>query len=156
MTESPDVASIEQLSRCARSGVKYAEMTDRYLDMLEDRIIAVEEIIAAPWPRSWLLLRRLRRRLRASVAGYGWPGATWRGRRSEAATDDIIVLAPEHAERPAASTGGGAFRCLRLPDQVQVTPRLGGARPRGQTVDDPQVRVAHLVPALTPLPPSGL
>jgi hypothetical protein len=44
------------------------EFTDDTVDMLEDRITALEELVFARWPRSWLLRRRLARELRASAA----------------------------------------------------------------------------------------
>lgn len=56
-------------------------------DALEDRVIRIEEIIAARWPRSWLLRRRLAKEIRASVDGFDEdfiPKANFRARRSEA------------------------------------------------------------------------
>lgn len=64
------------------------DFTDWAVDGIEDRLIRLEEIVAARWPRSWLLRRRLARELRASVARLddAMPGlpAGFRGRRAEA------------------------------------------------------------------------
>lgn len=43
------------------------ESTQHHLDVVDDRVERMEEIIAARWPRSWLLRRRLAREIRASV-----------------------------------------------------------------------------------------
>jgi hypothetical protein len=44
-------------------------------ELREQRISALEEVIAARWPRRWLLSLRLRRHLRRSVRGYDWASA---------------------------------------------------------------------------------
>ena len=54
----------------ARATVHAIEFGDDAAEVTERRVTAVEECIAARWPRRWLLLRRLRRELRASVSGY--------------------------------------------------------------------------------------
>lgn len=56
--------------RFARQAVELHEETGWIEHMLENRIISLEEIVAARWPRRALLRRRLARELRASVAGY--------------------------------------------------------------------------------------
>lgn len=57
-------------------------VTDSLMDMLENRIVRLEEVAAARWPRRLLLARRLRRELRASVRYV--PGDTFTDRRGEA------------------------------------------------------------------------
>ena len=57
-------------------------MTDHLAAELQLQIVALEEIVAARWPRSVILRRRLRRDLRASVKHI--QGATWTDRRIEA------------------------------------------------------------------------
>jgi hypothetical protein len=83
------------LRRFAGDAVRAVEFSDVADSMLEARVTALEEIIAAPWPRRWLLRRCLRRVLRQSVAGYDWPGASWADRRSEAAGDAVIYRSIE-------------------------------------------------------------
>jgi hypothetical protein len=61
---------------------------------LEDRVIRLEEIVAARWPRSVLLRWRLAREVRASVAGYDdayIPRDDFYGRRLQWAGDSIIA-----------------------------------------------------------------
>jgi hypothetical protein len=61
---------------------------------LEDRVIRLEEIVAARWPRSVLLRWRLAREVRASVAGYDdayVPRGDFYGRRLQWAGDSIIA-----------------------------------------------------------------
>ena len=58
---------VEELARQTAAEI---EETDWAADSLENRVVRLEEIIAARWPRSWLLRRRLAREIRASVAGY--------------------------------------------------------------------------------------
>lgn len=72
-----------------RDTIRFADFADRELDALDGRLMAVEEVLAARWPRSWLLRRRLGRRLRASVAPYAWAGPSWRTRRVEAVADEL-------------------------------------------------------------------
>jgi hypothetical protein len=60
------------------------DFTDRTIDLNEDRISALEEIVAARWPRRMLLRRRLARSLRASAAAHAYAGRTFAGRRAEA------------------------------------------------------------------------
>jgi hypothetical protein len=52
----------------------------------ENRISALEEVIAARWPRSVLVKRRLRRRLRQIDRDYSWAGQSFASRQSEAMT----------------------------------------------------------------------
>ena len=78
--------------RFARQANYSIDFSDRTIDICEDRISALEEIVAARWPRSWLLRRRLARSLRASVAGYAAP-RDFAGRRSQAVGDELIFQA---------------------------------------------------------------
>jgi hypothetical protein len=57
---------------------------------IEDRLIALEEITAARWPRRMILRRRLARSLRAVDAAYAEAAGTFAGRRVQAAGDDLI------------------------------------------------------------------
>ena len=70
------------------------EMTDAATDALEDRVSALEEIIAARWPRSMFLRRRLARQLRASAATFAWGGPDFRTRRAEAMSEEIALRSP--------------------------------------------------------------
>jgi hypothetical protein len=83
------------------------DMTDRGLDNLDDRIIRLEEIIAAGWPRSMALRRRLRRELRAVDAQYAEAADGFRDRRAEWAGTEIIIAAREGARRRRERLGGG-------------------------------------------------
>jgi hypothetical protein len=76
------------------------EMTDLAIDVIEDRVSALEEIIAARWPRSMFLRRRLARELRASSATLAWAGPAFRARRGEAMSEDIAVR-----QRPRTARG---------------------------------------------------
>lgn len=67
----------------------------RTIDCIEDRIIRMEELVAARWPRSMFLRRRLARELRASIAGISEAtapgvGTGFRTRRAEAAGQAVI------------------------------------------------------------------
>jgi len=55
------------------------EATGIMLDDLMFRLIALEEIVAARWPRSVLVRRRLAKAIRASVAEIG--GSDFTGKR---------------------------------------------------------------------------
>jgi hypothetical protein len=78
-----------------------AEITDEALSLLEERVIALEEVAAARWPRSWLLRRRLGRSLRASALAHAHAGRSWRARRLEAASEDIALRTPRRPPRDA-------------------------------------------------------
>jgi hypothetical protein len=57
-----------QLVELQRDAHRDSAETDRLAEDLELRVAAIEEVIAAPWPRRILVRRRLRRDLRRSVA----------------------------------------------------------------------------------------
>jgi hypothetical protein len=60
------------------------DMDDRFDEVRESRISALEEVIAARWPRSVLVKRRLRRRLRDIDRDYSWAGQGFASRQAEA------------------------------------------------------------------------
>ncbi len=62
------------------------EFGDAIADVLENRVTRIEEVIAAPWYRRWLLRRRLRREIRATVSTWDddyIPRGDFLGRRQE-------------------------------------------------------------------------
>jgi hypothetical protein len=72
----------------ARNTIFAIESGDAYASVLERRVIRLEEIIAARWPRSMFLRRRLAREVRASVAAWDEayiPRGDFYARRLEAA-----------------------------------------------------------------------
>jgi hypothetical protein len=54
----------------ARNSIFAVEFGDAISGVLEERVLRIEECIAAPRPRRWLLWRRLRREIRGSVAPW--------------------------------------------------------------------------------------
>lgn len=60
---------------------------DALAELLERRVCALEEIMAARWPRRWLLSARLRKQLREAVSGYGWAGEDFWSRRAQQVSD---------------------------------------------------------------------
>lgn len=64
--------------------------TDEQAEITELRVIALEEVLAARWPRRIVVRRRLIRDLRASVRGYGWVGPDFESRRIQAIGDGWI------------------------------------------------------------------
>jgi hypothetical protein len=85
-------AAIEpfDVRRFAQGVIGDSLLTDSLMATLEMRIIALEEVTAARWPRRLLLAFRLGRSLRRSVARYGRPGSDFEGRRIEAAGDEWL------------------------------------------------------------------
>ena len=77
-----------EVERLRRDLIDESEWTAEQEAILERRIAALEEVLAARWPRRWLLAARLRRDLRASVAGYEWAGG-WYERRLEAVSVEM-------------------------------------------------------------------
>lgn len=69
---------------------RQADGTGGLNELRERRISAIEEVIAAPRPRRWLLAARLRRQLRESVHGGVSPG-TWHEQRAQAMTREWIL-----------------------------------------------------------------
>ncbi|SRR6266498_2997494 len=65
-----------------------AVVTDSLAGHLERRVTALEEVLAARWPRRLLAAWRLGRQLRKSVAPF--PGGTFADRRAEATTNDWL------------------------------------------------------------------
>lgn len=75
------------------------EFNDWGHDHLDDRIIRLEEIIAARWPRSTVLRRRLARELRASAAKVDSDTEGFRMRRAEAASLELSWLMEQRDRR---------------------------------------------------------
>ena len=74
------------VERFARETIHAIEHDDDIRHVNEMRLLAIEEAIAARWPRRWLLWARLRRELRALAATWDpayIPRGDFRGRRSE-------------------------------------------------------------------------
>jgi len=69
-TNPPEEFHPFDVEEFARTTIQTIEYSDAMDSVLEDRVIRIEECIAARWPRRWLLWARLRRELRASVAGF--------------------------------------------------------------------------------------
>jgi hypothetical protein len=63
--------------------------TDSLAEALEYRVSALEEIVAARWPRRMVLRARLARQLRASLRNV--QGSTFAERRAEAAGLDWLA-----------------------------------------------------------------
>lgn len=59
-------------------------------ELREQRISALEEVLAARWPRRWLLSLRLGRSLRQSVYSYGRAGQSWHNRRAAWMTSEWL------------------------------------------------------------------
>ena len=84
---SREIGYAEDVKEFARATIKSIEYGDAMSSVLEERVIRLEEIVAARWPRSWILRRRLRREIRASVVTWdpGYiPKGDFRTRRYEA------------------------------------------------------------------------
>jgi hypothetical protein len=62
--------------------------TDSLAEHLEDRVAAIEEVLATPWPRRILVRARLGRQLRRSVRHF--PGGSFGERRAAAASADWL------------------------------------------------------------------
>lgn len=58
------------LRKFIRQTIQSIEFGDSMADVLEDRVMRIEECLAAPWYRRWLLWRRLRREIRVSVSTW--------------------------------------------------------------------------------------
>jgi hypothetical protein len=69
--------------RFAVGAVREQYFTEEKLSYLEARIVALEEIAAARWPRRLVLLGRLGRELRTKTARYAYAGDGFARRRNE-------------------------------------------------------------------------
>jgi len=79
----------------ARQTVRSIETTDAYFGVLERRVIRLEEIVVARWPRSWFLRRKVAREIRASVATWDpeyIPRGNFCARRLAAATQEADAI----------------------------------------------------------------
>jgi hypothetical protein len=91
----------------ARDTISAAEYTDEDLEQLEDRLIRIEEVTAARWPRSAVLRWRLAREIRASVRTFDaavYAPGDFRGRRGEWAALRVTVALLKR-ERRQGTTG---------------------------------------------------
>ncbi len=96
--------------RFARTTIYSIEYGDAMSSVLEDRVIRLEEIVAARWPRRWLL-RRLARELHASAATWDpeyIPRNDFRTRRYEAVSQQANDLYDRHPHGRRADWQGEA------------------------------------------------
>ncbi len=89
----------EQLAQLRQDMDEDAAWAMEHDQMLEPRIAKLEEVAAARWPRRWLLAARLRRQLRASVAGYAWAGPVWTDMRAQAVGDEMNASGTPGSQR---------------------------------------------------------
>jgi hypothetical protein len=90
----------------ARQTVNSIETGDAYASVLERRVIRLEQLVAARWPRSMFLRRQLAREIRASVATWDEeyiPRSDFYARRLEA----VGLEATEILDRQARSRAHG-------------------------------------------------
>lgn len=80
-------------------------MTDHLGEELLRQVVAIEEVLAAPWPRRLFARRRLVRDLRRSVSGYSWVGPDFWGRRAQALGDGWL-----DRNRPSTAPDSGGRR----------------------------------------------
>lgn len=102
-----------ELDQLRRDVITDSTMTDQIAEQLERRVLAIEEVIAARWPRRILVRRRLARDIRASVAGYAWVGDDFESRRVQAIGDGWVEpLSATIRQRrgPVATHGAAAAR----------------------------------------------
>lgn len=85
----------------ARQTIASIEFGDDDAELLEERVMRLEEIIAARWPRSWLLRRRLAREIRASVARRAddYARGDFRGRRGQWHAEQVSVARRDRERR---------------------------------------------------------
>jgi hypothetical protein len=82
------------VKKFARETVFAIETGDDGDAVIEDRVIRIEEVIAARWPRRWILRWRLAREIRASVAGYAdsfIPRGDFYGRRLQFGSEVAVA-----------------------------------------------------------------
>jgi hypothetical protein len=89
MTAADGAPTPEEIDAFMRATVRSQQMTDEAFSMLEERIMDVEEIVHAGWPRRVFLARRLRRKLRASIQPF--PGDSFATRRVHAVSTEMAV-----------------------------------------------------------------
>jgi len=100
VSESSHPIDAEAFDSFAQTTTEAILFGDFALDALEDRIIALEQLVAARWPRRLFVRRRLAAEIRRTVTGYAEVASDFRGRRIEWAGETV----------PLASLGGRARR----------------------------------------------
>lgn len=123
MTESSNIPGGGEepfdVEEFARQAIASIEESDWAADSLDNRVIRIEEIIAARWPRSLFLRRRLARELRASVARYPYEPFDFRERRAQAVGEQLDAEEAARRERWEA----------HLRQRDEPGPQDGGADP---------------------------
>lgn len=79
----------DELWQLRREVRETADVRDRLNELRERRIAAIEEVLAASWPRRWLLGWGFRRRLRRSARESAWAGRSWYERRAQAMSEEL-------------------------------------------------------------------
>lgn len=96
----PPAATRDDLLRLARRAIEADALTDDITSQLAMRVVQLEEVMAARWPRRWLLAARLGRVLRRSVRdiedGPYLTGFRLRRIEDAAAMWDRAELWPDH------------------------------------------------------------
>lgn len=129
-TTPPEDGQPLGLEQFAADTIRSVEFGDAIAEVLEERVTLIEECIAAPWYRRWLLWRRLRREIRASVAT--WPGEyiprdDFRGRRWEWAAYTAGVRYDRTGWKP--EFGPGDQPRQDAPEDGSGQPGEGGQEP---------------------------
>jgi hypothetical protein len=79
----------DELRLLRREVRETGDVRDRLNELREQRIAAIEEVLAAPWPRRWLVARGFRRRVRRSARESAWAGRSWYERRAQAMSEEF-------------------------------------------------------------------
>jgi hypothetical protein len=75
----------------SRQASEDLKMTDDQMQLLELRLVVIEEIVTSPWPRRWLLASRLRKQLRQVMRDYKWAGPGFADRRIQQQSELLLI-----------------------------------------------------------------
>lgn len=76
--------SRDELAALRRDLERDGLLSNLAASQVEKRLAALEELMAARWPRRWWVRRRIARDLRASVKRYRWAGPDFESQREQA------------------------------------------------------------------------
>jgi hypothetical protein len=80
----------EQTVAFQRDSVRLELMNDFQMAEVEQRVIALEQLLATRWPARLVAAFRLGRAIRKSVEGFAWAGPDFYSRRIEASGNVLL------------------------------------------------------------------
>jgi hypothetical protein len=115
----------DELCLLRREVRETTSVRDRLNELRERRISEIEEVLATPWPRRWLLGWRWRQQVRRSARECAWAGEAWHDRRAQAMSEEFYGIdspSPPSSPTPESHPATPASQHQPPPKPRQAAP----------------------------------